>query len=307
MTNTLSEEDWDILVESIKDKTCTPFIGAGACKGSLPLGSELAREWAQKFKYPLSDTGDLARVSQYLAVKKFEMYPKKIIEDRFQQVKAPNFAEPNEPHGLLAELPLPIYITTNYDSFMTLALKARNRDVKQELCRWNGFFQQDVKSVFFDEKNQPVDYKPTIASPLVYHLHGHYEVPQSLVLTEDDYLEFLTQISSNHTLLPTPVRKALSSTALLFIGYSLSDWNFRVLFRGLIASLGASLGFQSVAVQLAPASVEDSDESRRSAMEYLNVYLGKIQKIQLKVFWGDIGDFTCELRQRWEKAQNGNK
>ena len=39
---------------------------------------------------------------------------------------------------------------------------------------------------------------PTPANPLVYHLHGHLEMPQSLVLTEDDYLEFLVRISRRH-------------------------------------------------------------------------------------------------------------
>jgi len=181
---------------------------------------------------------------------------------------------------------------------MTLALQNRKRDPKRELCRWNGFVQQNVKSVFGNE----VDYTPTNANPLVYHLHGNYEVPQSLVLTEDDYLDFLAQISSNHALLPPAIRTALSCTALLFIGYSLSDWNFRVLFRGLVGSLGASLGYQSVAVQLAPASIDDSEKGRESAINYLNVYFEKIQKIRMRVFWGDIKEFTSELRQRWDKS-----
>jgi len=36
-SGSFSEENWDELMENIKDKKCTPFIGAGACYGILPL------------------------------------------------------------------------------------------------------------------------------------------------------------------------------------------------------------------------------------------------------------------------------
>jgi hypothetical protein len=126
---------------------------------------------------------------------------------------------------------------------MYLALKNRGRDPKRELCRWNQFVELEETSVFKS------GYTPTAANPLVYHLHGHYDLPQSLVLTEDDYLDFLVHLSRDQALLPPAVQRALAGTSLLFIGYSLSDWNFRVLFRGLVGSLGASLGYTSVAVQ----------------------------------------------------------
>ena len=37
MPNTLSEEDWEILLRRIDKGKCTPFLGAGACYGVLPL------------------------------------------------------------------------------------------------------------------------------------------------------------------------------------------------------------------------------------------------------------------------------
>jgi hypothetical protein len=306
MPNTLNDRDWENLMRRIKDEKCTPFIGAGACAGTLPLGSEIARGWAKEFKYPLKDDWDLARVSQFIAIEQDDMFPKDDIQRQFRSKSPPDFTQPDEPHALLAELNLPMYITTNYDSFMDLALKSRNRTPERELCRWNGFVQQKVKSVFGDEK-KPTDYEPTSTSPLVYHLHGHYDLPQSLVLTEDDYLDFLNRLSSDPLLLPSAVRTALAGTSLLFIGYSLSDWNFRVLFRGLIGSLGASLGYTGVAVQLSPDAYEDSESGRDRAQKYLDKYFPKIQKIKVRVYWGDIKEFTAELRQRWEKFTNDTK
>lgn len=303
MANTLTDSDWKNLMRRIKDKKCTPFIGAGACAGTLPLGSDVARKWASEYHYPLSDNWDLARVSQFLTVDQDDMFPKEDIQSQFKEIAPPDFSRPDEPHALLADLNLPIYITTNYDSFMFQALKSRERDPKRELCRWNGFVEMQETSLFQSGSG----YSPTPANPLVYHLHGHYDLPQSLVLTEDDYLDFLVHLSSDQALLPAPIRTALAGTSLLFIGYSLSDWNFRVLFRGLVGSLGASLGYTGVAVQLAPRVTDEVESSQDRAQHYLDTYFEKIQKIKVRVYWGDIKEFTSELRQRWEKFSNDTK
>jgi hypothetical protein len=294
MVSTLEDRDWENLLRRIKEKKCTPFIGAGACVGKLPLGSEIARDWADKYNYPLADSGNLARVAQFLAVDQDDMFPKENIQRQFRDIAQPDFSEEDEPHALLADFNLPIYITTNYDSFMSLALKNRSTDPKRELCRWNRFIELETSSVFDS------GYSPTPANPLVYHLHGYYDLPQSLVLTEDDYLDFLARLASDQELLPSAIRTALAATSLLFIGYSLADWNFRVLFRGLVGSLGASLGYTGVAVQLTPPSADTSEKGQAQAQRYLDRYFEKIQKIKVRIFWGDIRDFTKELRKRWE-------
>ena len=76
MPSGLTDDDWETLLQRIHDKECTPFIGAGACTETLPLASELAREWAAKYDYPLADATNLARVAQFLAVEKDPMFPK---------------------------------------------------------------------------------------------------------------------------------------------------------------------------------------------------------------------------------------
>lgn len=306
MADKLKESDWDNLLQRINEKNCTPFIGAGACAGILPLGSEIAREWADKYSYPLIDKGDLARVSQFLAVDQDPIFPKEQIRRRFAKVAQPDFSKPDEPHALLADLNLPIYITTNYDSFMYLALKNRQRDPKRELCKWNQLVDLKTHSVFGMEE-QKTGYEPTPANPLVYHLHGHYDTPQSMVLTEDDYLNFMVNFSSDQNFLPAAIRGALAGTSLLFIGYSLSDWNFRVLFRGLVGSQAAGLGYTSVAVQLTPSAADNSEKGQRDAQKYLDTYFEKIQQVKVRVYWGDIKEFTSELRQRWEEFSNDSK
>jgi hypothetical protein len=293
--NTLEDRDWNSLLRRIKGGKCTPFLGAGACAGFIPLGSEIAREWAQEHGYPLSDPWDLPRVAQFLAIKYDPMFPKDEIVNRFQTVVPPDFDALGEPHGVLADLPLPIYITTNYDDFMTQALRSRHRDPSRELCRWNSLVR-DRPSVFDLGSSSEVN----VANPVVFHLHGHDEVPESLVLTEDDYLDFLVGVSRDAQIIPRRIEKALASTSLLFIGYSLADWDFRVLFRGLIGSLERSLGRIRVAVQLAPQPPETGGIIQEQVQQYLEDYLAQDD---VRVYWGKASGFVQELKERWEAFQ----
>ena len=86
---------------------------------------------------------------------------------------------------MLAELPLPVYVTTDYDSNMMEALKTQPmREPKRELCRWWGD-SRDQPSIFDSS------YEPTVANPVVFHLHGHMDTPESMLVTEDDYLDYV--------------------------------------------------------------------------------------------------------------------
>ncbi len=129
---------------------------------------------------------------------------------------------------MLADLPLPVYITTNYYDLMVQALKSRGKTSILEYCRWN--------KCIIQSKRTSSDYVPTPEKPLVFHLHDKYEVPGSLVLTEFDYLDFLAAISRTATsrkqnLLPPSIQEAFTDPSLLFLGYRIADLGSHVLFR----------------------------------------------------------------------------
>lgn len=300
MPTQLEDLDWDRLLRRIRDGKCTPFLGAGANYGVLPLGADIAQEWARKFRYPLEDDKNLARVATYLAVQNDAMYPKELLLDNwFRNIKLPDYTNPYEPHATLASLPLPLYITTNYDPFMTEALKAAGKKPHRELCKWNNSIQ-DRPSVFDKDSN----FKLNPDEPVVFHLHGHNEIAESLVLTEDDYLDFLVSVSKDNQLLPHQIQRSLSSTSLLFVGYSLADWNFRVIFRGVINSVEQSQKRISLTVQVPPTSPEDGTQSTKSEVQtYLSKYF---DQIDIRVYWGTAQDFMSELRVRWEAYQKSN-
>jgi hypothetical protein len=281
----LTDDDWDLLIGRIRAGNCTPFLGAGISAGALPLGSDIARKWSAEYDYPLDDANDLARVSQFLAIRLNDaMFPKEEIVAELR-VPTPDFDAEDEPHGILAELPLPVYMTTNYDDFMTEGLRHAGKDPRREVCRWNrNPALQGQRPVLTPA------FAPTAANPIVFHLHGHLTLPESIVLTEDDYLDFLVAISSQPKLLPHQIKKALAGASLLFIGYRLADWNFRVLHRGLVMAGEQSLRRLSVTVQLRPTDPE---------REYLEKYFGALN---VRVYWGTARQFASELRRRWREA-----
>jgi len=106
-----------------------------------------------------------------------------------------------------------------------------------------------------------IDSDPTQTTPVVYHLHGHLDVPELLVLTEDDYLDFLVdlwqsnadpQSANARPMLPMRIQEAVTNASLLFIGYRLADWNFRVILRGLLQRFMPRERYKHVTVQLSP-------------------------------------------------------
>jgi SIR2-like domain len=295
MGSTLTDRDWENLLHKIGGGKCVPFLGAGACYGALPLGGEIAREWAERFHYPMSDSGDLVRVAQFLAVEYDLTYPKELVLERLGSGSPPDFRAADEPHGLLSDLPLKVYLTTNYDDFMVKALASRWRDPKREFCRWNELIRE--QPTIFDKEP---GYEPTVARPLVYHLHGHTD-PNSVVLTEDDYLTFLAAMQ-DPKLLPDPVRQSIAGSSLMFIGYRMGDWNIRVLLQGL-RRLGQGLGGKgnlSVMVLVPP---EGPEGSQQKMQDYLARYYAAID---MRVYWGTARQFCGDLAARWKQRSQSS-
>ena len=147
---------------------------------------------------------------------------------------------------ILARLPLPLYITTNYDTAMfDGARRGRGRTRSATLP------VEPEPDAEGEPSPSPTplraDSRPTRSSTTCTAAWAFHE---SMVLTEDDYLDFLVSITREPDLLPHLVQRALAGTSLVFLGYRLADWDFRVIHRGLVAALEASLRRLSVTVQL---------------------------------------------------------
>jgi hypothetical protein len=289
---------WQQTVFLIAKNKCTPFVGAGASAEHLPIAGDLAAALAAEYDFPFDDDRDLARVSQFAAVREGnrQYIKERLADDMFASVSLPDFRVPDEPHALLADLRLPVYVTTNYDDLMYEALADRGRAPQRAICPWYTTDRAEVEeaTILF---RKAAGYNPDSDRPIVYHLHGHHSKPESLVLTEDDYIEFLVRVSADPKLLPAVIQRSLSSKMLLFVGYSLEDWTFRVIFRGLLSTRPPLAGHSHVSVQLPPLAERSDDERPIRMQEYLDRYFAQQN---ISICWETARAFSAELRRRWE-------
>lgn len=307
-----------VIVDRIRAGKLVPIV-SGAAGNDLALGGHtaLAEAYAAYTRYPLHERG-LAEMAQFkgitddaigdaLALKEdYVNFAKSRlldvaetggvgrdmldqVENQFDrltftdictQLDYPVYGdERSHPLLLLANMDLPIYVTTGYHELLEAALVRAGKTPRSEFCRWYKEIER-FPSVFDG------DYEPSSKTPLVYHLHGVDRIADSLVLTEDDYLKFLVACAQNFGKTTDPVhgrvRQALSDSSLLLLGYELQGWDFRSLFWGTIVPRTRALT-SVVSIQLEPDEIEKL---------YLQKYL---DGFDFKVAWGSVRDTVLAL------------
>ena len=319
-------EKWPSILRTISRSQLTPILGPGLHESILGQPRDIARRWAEAYHYPMAphERESLPQVAQFLTVNQYERAPydeleeylKEDLRTRFKDelpsdLSGPNASldkmidtiglehqknTPSDPYKVLAELPVPVYITTNYNNLMVVALKEAGKDPQAVLCPWNDYVE-DIETIFEEEP----DYQPTVERPLVYYLFGRLDDPETVVLTEDDYFDFLIGVTRNKDLIPNVVRRALADTALLFLGFQMDDWQFRVLFRSILSQQGGERRgrYPHMAVQIEPEEGRILEPER--ARRYLENYFAKGANISM--FWGSAEDFIKDLHARWQSRQ----
>lgn len=348
------DQNWVGVVHDLGTNGCTPILGPDLSAPLLGSQVELAHSWAERFEFPMApqERDSLPQVAQYLAYhpqrtvleRELESHawrslvhdfpdklPPGVTSDR---KKTPDLSladllthiwkerlvdNPNDPYWLLAAMPFPVFITTNRDNLLVEALKARGKKPRVEICRWPVFeeaLEDDWPPSIFAQEPR---FRPDVDNPLVFYAFGHLDYPSTLVLTEDDYFDYLIGITKNtpsvHTgqtgetgtaAIPEVVKTAISRRGLLFLGFRVSDWEFRTLFRRILAqehslftrrSTGAPV-HTNVSVQLEPAEGGEYLEPE-GARQYLNKYF---QPKQVQVYWGRAEQFIQKLHSRWTDA-----
>jgi hypothetical protein len=299
------------------------------------IDERLTKEWSDLIGYPMPDIHNLARVAQYFLVEqkdqvqaraKYIEFLKKFLltiaqddeeyvdlvnklkvqiqEQQFSQIVRqldyPRFPENVEdPLRLLARLPLPVYITTSFYDFLERALDAEGKTPRTEICFWSG----GRANTRAEHRSDP-NYEPTVTNPVVYHLFGLEDYPQTLVLSEDDFMNFLISVAEDtntqYPIVPLKLRQALAESPLLLLGYQLRDWDFRVLFRFILRFRREELSPRGMVIQLKP------DRKRigviEKAFQYLSNYL---DKRQFDVEWTDTESFIRRLWDEWNTYRQG--
>jgi DNA-binding SARP family transcriptional activator len=230
----------------------------------LVLGSdvgELALRLSERFEYP-HEPPELPRVAQYVDVMKG---PGPLHDELHAMFEAD--AGPTAVHRLFAALPpllrargVPhqLIVTTSYD----LALEQAFLDAGEQFDivsyiaegRHSGKFchlDPSGKGTLIDLPNEYATELSLERRTVILKLHGQVDRTterawESFVVTEDDYIGYLSQ-TEVASVLPVSLAAKLRRSHFLFLGYSLSDWNLRLLLYRLWGD--QPLGYRSWAAQ----------------------------------------------------------
>ena len=230
--------------------------------------AELAARLSERFSYPLNPL-ELPRVAQYVSVMKgpgplhdelhslLEVDSPPTVVHRFFASLPPLLRARDVPHQLI--------VSTSYD----LALERAFLDAGEEF---------DVVSYVAEGRNRgkfchidpgghgtlierPNEYASELSldrRTVILKLHGQVDRTserawESFVVTEDHYIEYLARAEVS-SVVPVGLAAKLRRSHFLFLGYSLVDWNLRLLLYRLWGD--QPLGYRSWAVDDEPHPFE---------------------------------------------------
>lgn len=223
-----------MIAGDVSRQRCILFLGAGAhapppdqsrfeypAEQRPPIGAALSRKLAADCKlsgrFPNEDLSNLQRVALFYEIARSRHQLVDAVKDAVQTGK-----RPSPMLRALAELGFPLVITTNYDQLFESALISAGKQPRVE--------------VYTPNLEPTTDYRdPTAESPVVFKIHGDILRPETIVLTDEDYIQFVLRMSSKDPYDPVPLtlKYYLTGWTTLFVGYSLLDYNLRLLFKTL--------------------------------------------------------------------------
>jgi len=322
---------WKRLSVNINTEQCVPFLGPRINSGIVPRPEAIARWLAAGNGYALADADKLARVAQFEAYKDpsafRSMYMKRLKEGVYRSVgRAPTAAEVKQfdkqtlravtdavgwgeaskkveecrIYHALADLQLPLYVTTNVDDFMYEALAhhpaLKPEDVRRIGPRWQ-------KATEGAPPHSVLEPEPSSTTPYVLHLNGFDDTadPSQLdhvALSEDDMMSKYIRLARDQVeIIPSNIVTRLSDSSWLFLGYDIDDWEFRVVVQGLLQPIAQARATTKlhigVQLEVGPGGTGIDEQA---VQKYLQGYLE--QRFRITVYWGSPAQFVAELNRR---------
>ncbi|HKO55872.1 MAG TPA: SIR2 family protein, partial [Thermoanaerobaculia bacterium] len=215
------------LVERIKRKDCVLVLGPRVAvrpgdPDRRPLEELLACEILSQTdvgpnEAALSSTNLRRAADLYLRLKRNDRVE---LELAVQDFYSRDAEQTTDFHVDLAALPFKLCICATPDDLMLHAYEKVGKAPQR------GHYN-------FKEPARETLSAPTPEKPLVYHLFGHHEDPESLVLSEMNLIDFIVAVVKGVPAVPDQVRSILKpdETSFLFLGFGFQHWYLRVLLR----------------------------------------------------------------------------
>jgi hypothetical protein len=236
------EPPYKLIRDGLASGRVIPFLGAGASLSArpanvewkspkdnyLPSGWELAKYLDDRSGYPSGDA-DLLRIAQYYD----GVAGRGGLDEELREIFSRSY-EPGEVHNYLAEFANPLIVTTNYDTLIEDAFDRKGKAynvVVYKMATPLAYVKKAGTAAWESVDPQRLALNLREA-PTIFKMHGSSirEAPDedSYVITEDDYIDFLSRMSGQ-TAVPAIFGEPFRKSHFLFLGYGLRDWNLRVI------------------------------------------------------------------------------
>ena len=226
--DSVNERDFRRLADSLKAERCVLVLGPDAVTvpgDAVSLSARLSHHLIEQFKPSgVVDPGNLYHVAQRIiggGGKRFKLV--EAVEQFYGK-----YAQLSTPlHQNLAALPFRLYLTVTHDHCLHNALSQAEIKKKTQTAHYH--YRRGSKSDLAD---------PSVVKPILYQLYGSLHDESSLILTENELLDFLLRIVAGTPPLPAQVEGLLRSeqNAFLFIGFGFSQWYVRILLHALLGA-----------------------------------------------------------------------
>ncbi len=295
------------LADLIKNGKCTPIIGTEISEQILGSYNDIALSLAKKYSVPkyFYQTDFFSKIANFIAVdqdsntlfKELENSWKNALLERFKDSLQTEFIQhdrdllaildsiasqifdlPGDIYLPLAKLDLPLYITMNFDNTLENALRLVGKKPELVIAPWSERFA--ATSIYDREP----DYRPTPERPLVYHFLGHYSLPDSLVITEDDWFEWIIGLIGYKDLVPSVIRRIFRDTAIVFLGFSFNEFTQNIIKVFMDLQGGGRRSRYAHALVHEPFSGPQSSRINKYIESYLQYY-------SIDIFWGSPDNF----------------
>src|SRR3984957_7358367 len=226
-TSILDDDGWDDLLSFIEERRVIPIVGPELLLVNTEQGPRLLYSWlADKLAARLNvDVRALPQPYTLNDVVCWFFPARGRLEEAYVRLRGILKDAVIEPPAALRRLAsitdFDLFVSTTFDPLLEAAI---NKE------RFEGSSAVDVLAY---APNRVVDLpceRDKLQRPVVYHLFGRISASPTYVISDEDLLEFICALQSEH-LAPEKLFHELEHSHLLFIGSNFSNWLARLFLR----------------------------------------------------------------------------
>jgi len=227
MSASFDDDAWEDLLNYIEEKRVIPIIGPELLKVDTESGPRALYEWlAEKLAARLSvDISALPQPLQLNDVVCGYLTAHGRREEAYTRLRTimreAAFAPPLPLRQLAQITDFNLYVSTTFDPLMEQAVN---------LERFGGTANTEVIAYAPNRVADLPVARDDLQRPVVYHLLGRLSASPTYVISDEDMLEFICALQSEH-LTPEKLFHALEHNHLLVIGSDFSNWLARLFLR----------------------------------------------------------------------------